>query len=202
MILLRFIVEKSKNEQKETYLKWPLDSTRSMVTEGDVKFAVKVLFDELKDEMNEHLDAINENTNEISSNYESLCELDYKIGKLSERLDQLQLFLEQSLGYKAEKKPKFTPQPLTNNEQDVFLVLYTLEDKKGSVSYADIAKRTGLSEELVAQYITRMIEKNVPVIKRYVNNEPLLKLDPHFKRLQAKENILGLNQRTIANFSA
>ncbi|MDO8480606.1 MAG: hypothetical protein Q7S65_02185 [Nanoarchaeota archaeon] len=172
-----------------------------MVAEGDVKFAVKMLFDELREEMNDHLDTINENTNEISSNYESMCELDYKIGKLSERLDQLQLFLEQNIGFKSEKKPKFTPQPLTNNEQDVFLVLYTLEDKKGAVSYADIAKRTGLSEDLVGQYITRMIEKNVPVIKRYVNNQPLLRLDPQFKRMQAKENVLGLNQRTIANFS-
>lgn len=168
------------------------------IIEPDVR--VSKLFQEVKEELDEHLDAINENTNEISSNYEYLCELDYKINKLSERLDNLQLFLEQNFNFKAEKVPKFQPKPLTNNEQDVFLVLYTLEEKKGAVTYTDISKRTGLSEDLVASYITRMIEKNVPIIKRYVNNEPHLRLDPQFKRLQAKENILGLNQKTISSY--
>lgn len=168
--------------------------------EGDIRFAVKQLFSEVREELNEHLDSINQNTNEISSNYEYMVELDYKLNKLSERLDQLQLFLEKKLGYKAVKGPQFEPKPLSNNEQDVFLVLYTLEEKKGAVAYIEIAKRTGLSEELVSQYITRMIEKNVPIIKRYVNNVPYLRLDPKFKLLQAKENILGLSQRTISNF--
>ncbi|MBD3163957.1 HTH domain-containing protein [Candidatus Woesearchaeota archaeon] len=150
--------------------------------------------------MDEHLYSINQNTNEISSNYEYLCEMDYKINKLSERLDHMQLFLEQNLGFKKAKKPKFQTKPLSNNEQDVFLVLYMLEEKKGAVTYSDIAARTGLSRDLIANYITRMIEKNIPIIKRYVNNQPLLRLDPQFKRLQAKENILGLNQKTINNF--
>lgn len=166
----------------------------------DIKFALKMLFDEVKEELDEHLDSINQNTNEISSNYEYLCEMDYKINKLSERIDQLQIFLENNLGFKVEKKPKFETKPLTNNEQDVFLVLYTLEEKKGAVSYSEIAKRTGLSEELIANYIMRMVEKNVPIIKRYVNNQPLLRLDPLFKRMQAKENIMGLNQKTIGSF--
>jgi DNA-binding MarR family transcriptional regulator len=166
----------------------------------DIKFALNELFEDIREELDEHLNAINENTNEISANHEYLCELDYKINKLSERIDQLQLFLEQNLGFKAQKQPKYQLKPLTNNEQDVFLVLYTLEEKKGAVSYADIAKRTGLSEELVGSYITRMIEKGVPIIKRYINNEPFLRLDPQFKRLQAKENLLGLSQKMISSF--
>ena len=166
----------------------------------DIKFAIKLLFDEVKEELDDHLDSINQNTNEIGSNYEYLCELDYKFNKLSERLDSMQLFLEENMGFKKAVKPKFKCKPLSNNEQDVFLVLYTLEDKKGAVSYAEIAKRTGLSEDLVSGYITRMIEKNVPIIKRYVNNQPLLRLDPHFKRVQTKENVLGINQKMISNF--
>ena len=168
--------------------------------EVDIKTALRFLFGEIKEELDEHLNSINQNTNEISSNYEYLCEIDYKINKLSEKIEQIQLFLEQNSGFKTTKKPKFQPKPLTNNEQDVFLVLYTLEEKKGAVSYAEIAKRTGLSEDLVSDYITRMIEKNVPIIKRYVNNQPLLRLDPQFKRIQAKENILKLNQKTIASY--
>jgi hypothetical protein len=174
--------------------------TMNQKRDTDIKFSLKFLFEEIKEELNEHLDAINQNTNEISSNYEYLCEIDYKINKLSEKVEQIQLFLEENMAFKAPKKPKFQPKPLTNNEQDVFLVLYTLEEKKGAVSYAEIAKRTGLSEDLIASYITRMIEKNVPIIKRYVNNQPLLRLDPQFKRAQAKENILGLNQKTMGSY--
>ncbi|MCK5283359.1 MAG: winged helix-turn-helix domain-containing protein [Nanoarchaeota archaeon] len=166
----------------------------------DIKFAIRALVDEVKEELDEHLESINQNTNEISSNYEYLCEFDYKINKLSEKIEQIHLFLEDNFNFKLPKKPKFEPKPLSNNEQDVFLILYTLEEKKGSVSYPDIAKRIGLSEELVSQYITRMIEKNVPIIKRYVNNKPFLRLDPQFKRIQAKENILGLNQRTMSSY--
>lgn len=166
----------------------------------DIKFAIKFLFDEIKEELDEHLYSINQNTNEISSNHEYLCEIDYKINKLSEKIEHIQLFLEQNLGYKTVKMPKFNTKPLTNNEQDVFLVLYTLEERKGAVTYSDIAKRIGLSEDLVCDYITRMIEKNVPIIKRYINNKPLLRLDPQFKRIQAKENILKLNQKTIGSF--
>jgi len=166
----------------------------------DQKTALQGALNGIKEELNEHLDSINENTNEISSNYEYLCEMDFKLNKISERIDQMQIFLEEKFGFKAEKAQKFQPKPLTNNEQDVFLVLYTLEEKKGAVSYPDIAKRTGLSEELISNYITRMIEKNVPIIKRYVNNQPYLRLDPQFKRLQAKENILKLNQKMISAF--
>ncbi len=166
----------------------------------DIHFSLKVLSDEIREELDEHLGAINENTNEISSNYEYLCELDFKLDRLSERIDHLQLFLEKSFGFQPDIKPKFQCKPLTNNEQDVFLVLYTLEEKKGAVSYEDIARKTGLSVDLVSSYITRMIEKNVPVIKRYVNNVPYLRLDPQFKLIQAKENVLNLNQRTIASF--
>jgi hypothetical protein len=166
----------------------------------DIKLALNELFEEIKEQLDDHLQAINENTNEISFNHEYLCEIDFKINKLSEKVEQMQLFLEQNMGFKSEKQPKFQPKPLTNNEQDIFMVLYMLEEKQGAVTYPEISKRTGLSEELVASYITRMIEKNVPIIKRYVNNDPHLRLDPQFKRIQAKENILGLKQRTIGNF--
>ncbi len=174
--------------------------TLSTKKNQDIKTAIRFVFEEIKEELDEHRDSINQNTNEISSNYEYLCEIDYKINKLTEKIEQIHLFLEENSGFKTTKKPKFQPKPLTNNEQDVFLVLYTLEDKKGAVSYPEIAKRTGLSEDLVSDYITRMIEKNVPIIKRYVNNQPYLRLDPQFKRAQAKENILGLNQRTIGAY--
>jgi predicted DNA-binding transcriptional regulator len=78
-------------------------------------------------------------------------------------------------------------------EQQVFLVIYTLEEEKGSITYEDIAKKLNISEQLAGNYVTSIIEKGVPILKRYINSKPYLRLDPEFKTLQAKENILQLS---------
>lgn len=161
------------------------------------KLGLNEIFSQIKEEFEDHLTSINENTNEIQSNSQYLAELDSKIEKLNEKLDRIQFFLEKNLSYKQEKTPNFNILPLTKKEQEVFLVLYTLEEAKGAVSYVDIARRVALPEELVSSYITTMIEKGVPIIKKYINNKAYLKLDRSFKNIQAKENILKLNQKTL-----
>ncbi|GAF77674.1 unnamed protein product, partial [marine sediment metagenome] len=115
----------------------------------------------IKKEFEEHLQAINENTNEIQSNYEYLSKIENKINKLTERLDQIQLFLQSNSNFIIDRIENFEIKPLTRNEQYVFLVLYALEDEKGIVSYLDIAKKTGFPESLVRDYMTSIIEKGV-----------------------------------------
>ena len=161
------------------------------------KSELNKIFSQIKEEFEDHLTSINENTNEIQSNFQYLSELDSKIEKLNEKLDKIQFFLEKNLSYRPEKTLNFDILPLTQKEQEVFLVLYTLEEAKGAVSYVDIARRVALPEELVSSYITGMIEKGVPIIKKYLNNKAYLKLDRSFKNIQAKENILKLNQKTL-----
>ena len=41
--------------------------------------------------------------------------------------------------------------------------------------------------------VTGMIQKGVPVLKRYDGSVVFLKLDPAFRELQAKKNVIGLN---------
>ena len=82
---------------------------------------------------------------------------------------------------------------LDRREQEVFLVIYTLEEEKGSLTYEDIARKLSISEQLASNYVTSLIEKGVPIMKRYINSKPYLKLDPEFKTLQTKENILQLS---------
>ena len=146
----------------------------------------------IKHELEEHLQAINENTNEIAANFEYVNEIESKIDRLSERIDQLQMYLESSSGI-AVKTNNFDVKRLNRREQEVFLVIYTLEEEKGSITYEDIAKKLTISEQLAANYVTSLIEKGVPIMKRYVNSKPYLKLDPEFKTLQTKENILQLS---------
>lgn len=56
---------------------------------------VRVSFSKIKEELEDHLLAINENTNEIASNYEYICMLESKIERLTQRVDVLQLKLMQ-----------------------------------------------------------------------------------------------------------
>lgn len=153
-------------------------------------------FSQIRDEFEDHLTAINENTNEIQSNYELLCNIDQKLNKLTERLDKIELFL-QNYGLKTEEKEQFKPIRLSKREQEIFLILYTLEEVKGSVTYIDIARRISLPEDIIASYISNMIQKGVPIIKKYISNETHLSLNPKFKALQAKENILQIEQRIL-----
>lgn len=153
-------------------------------------------FSQIKDEFEDHLIAINENTNEIQANYELLCNIEQKLNKFSERLDKIELFLHQK-GMKTDEKEEFKPIRLSKREQEIFLVLYTLEEVKGTVTYLDIVRRVSLPEDIVASYVSNMLQKGVPIIKRYIANEAHLSLNPRFKSLQAKENILQIEQRRL-----
>lgn len=150
-------------------------------------------FTKIKYELEEHLQSINENTNEIAANYEYICEIERKLDKLSERIDNIQMHLEPNLGIAIEKQNNFEVKRLGRMEQQVFLAIYTLEEEKCGLTYGDIAKSLSISEHLAASYVTSMIEKGVPILKRYINSKPYLRLDPVFKTLQAKENILQLS---------
>ena len=154
--------------------------------------SLRAEFTKIRHEFEEHLQAINENTNEICANYGHMCELESKLDKLSERVDQIQMYLQLDSSISITKK-SFDVKRLDRKEQEVFLVIYTLEEEKGSLTYEDIAKKLNISEHLAANYVTSIIEKGVPILKRYINSKPYLRLEPEFKTLQAKENILQLS---------
>ena len=147
----------------------------------------------IKHELDEHLQAINENTNEIAANYEYIGEIENKLEKLCARIDEIQMCIESNSGITFAKRNNFDVKRLNRREQEVFLVIYTLEEEKGSLTYDDIAEKLNISYELAGSYVTSMIEKGVPIIKRYINSKPYIRLDPEFKTLQAKENILQLS---------
>lgn len=149
-------------------------------------------FEQIKEQFEDHLETINENTNEIQSNFEYMCDLDRKIDKLSERIDQLANLIRDQRGEKTEKKT-FTIQPLSSKEKEVFYALYVLTEHRKYVTYKNIARRVCFTETLVASYITNLIEKGIPVIKKYANRTAYLSLNPEFREIQAKENIAGVN---------
>lgn len=157
-----------------------------------VKSRVTQSFEQIKEQFEDHLAAINENTNEIQSNFEYLCELDRKIDKLAEKIDEISLLLAKQGGGNAEKKT-FEIKPLTKKEKEVFYALYVLTEHRRYTTYREVARRVCYSENLVASYVTNLIEKGIPVAKKYSGKKAYLALDPEFRELQAKENVAGVN---------
>ncbi len=156
--------------------------------EASFKAEVSAFMQEVKEELDEHREAINNDTNEIQSNYEYLCELNQKIDKLTERLDSLNLLLN---GSKDNKEFKISP--LTKREKEVFMALYTLGESINFVTYKELARKLCMTEGLVSNYITNIVEKGIPVLKKYCGGLVYLKLEVKFREKQAKENVVGIN---------
>lgn len=156
---------------------------------------LKSIFSSIYNEFEDHLDAINENTNEIQANFEYLCKLDNKITKLNERIDEIHLILSKLTGKKTHKKFRLENiDPLTTSEKNVFINLYT---EQAPMSYSDLARKLKMPIFLAREYITNLLEKGIPIQKIYKDQRPYIFLDPKFKNLQAKQNILKIEQRVL-----
>jgi DNA-binding CsgD family transcriptional regulator len=153
---------------------------------GKLKNTLKNAFMKIKGEFDDHRDSINQNTNEIQSNYEYLCRIDSKIDKLSERIDELTMFMQQD-----QSSKDYKVSDLTSREKEVFLVLYANEAELG---YKEIARKSGLTENLVICYISNLMTKGIPILKKYVEGDAKLIIDPDFKEYQMKNNVVGINE--------
>ena len=142
---------------------------------------------QIREELDEHLSAINDNTSEILANYSYTQLVDQRLDQVMNRLDHIEQLL-------AGNKQRYTIQPLTYEEKKVFLILYTEEVPK---SYSDLAQQTNLAEGLVMSIISTLIEKGVPLLKSYFNTAAYIKMDPLFKEVQAKENVVNLSLKSF-----
>jgi len=150
---------------------------------------IKKSLEDVKEQVDDHLNAINENTNELQSNYEYAREIDLKINKLTERIDEISMITGLNQKQKKLEMPK-----LTTVEKEIFLALYKLCEEKESATYKEISETVHLSETLVMNYITILIEKGVPIIKSYADDKTKIKLSSYFKNIQTKKNILKINE--------
>jgi biotin operon repressor len=151
---------------------------------------IKTAFKAIKSEFDEHLACINENTQEIQSFNDHFSDIHSKLEKLNERIDELFLMFEKQIKQQASF--------LSSEEKQVFLALYATEKP---VCYLDISKRTELSEAAVQYAIGNLIAKGVPILKRYINNRVFLVVESQFRELQAKLDVLNINQKQLAEFA-
>lgn len=137
--------------------------------------------------LEEHLAAINDNTAEVQALFDYLQELEIKLEKFSQRLDQTQL----SLGI---PKPRISVAPLNKMERKVFLILYTGDSL---MTYLELAEKAELSVSVIPECISSLIQKGVPFRRSFFENQLFVGLEPGFKELQAKENIVNLSLQSF-----
>ena len=139
----------------------------------------------IKQALEEHLNAINENSSEIQALLDYVQEVELKVEKLSQRLDQLQL---------GSGNEKLAISPLNDEERRIFLVLYTEE---APLSFAEIAQKAALPEAIVPECVSSLVQKGIPLERSYSCNQLFFKLAPQFKELQAKENVVNLSLQSF-----
>src|SRR3989338_3593784 len=130
-------------------------------------------FVKIRQALEEHLSAINENTTEIQALFDYIQEMEVKMEKLSQRLDALQLTQNPIVS-----KPFISP--LNQAERKVFLVLYTEEH---ALTYEEVAVKSGTHVAVVPETISTLGTKGVPLIRSFYNDQLFFKLDPQFKEL-------------------
>ena len=73
---------------------------------------------------------------------------------------------------KGEIKRKF--KALTPNEMLVFSTIYLFQEQHKEITYKAIAAHLNLSESSIRDYVIRLIRKEVPIIKKKINNKLIL----------------------------
>ena len=161
-----------------------------LLTSDDVLFKTNLsqVLEAVREELDDHRESINENTTEIQTNHEFLAQLDEKIDKLTARIDELTLLVK---GQPEEKRVRI--KALTRREKEVFRALYELGSTRPFITYKEISRYLSISEALVAQYVANIVEKGVPLTKRYSSNRVYLNLERTFREKQAKHCVIGVN---------
>ena len=63
------------------------------------------------------------------------------------------------------------------------------------MSYSQIAKLLGFTDDMVSMYILNLISKGVPIRRELINDVLVFRLDSEFKDLQARRNVLEIDPR-------
>ena len=148
---------------------------------------IRSAFNKVRDELDDHLDTINRNSMEIQGVYEFLTVLEQKIDKLADRIDDLR---SEERGRPADS--------LTLREQEVFLVLYAADEP---LSAMDIASQLGLDASRVSAIVTELALKGIPLIQQFFGGVIAYSLELRFKELQARQNIVIIDQQVSRSMS-
>jgi len=144
---------------------------------------LRAAFSKVKEEFEEHLQAINENTDEINASHDALGELDGKMEKLNARIDTIHMMFQQLL-----LQTRVSVE-LGLAEQRVFSLLYL----HPYVPLIEMGVKTSLSQNEVEDILTSLADKGVVIVRRVKDGETYLKLDDDFRRLQEQYQMVKVS---------
>ncbi|MBI4738952.1 hypothetical protein HY772_05320 [Candidatus Woesearchaeota archaeon] len=147
-------------------------------------------FAAIKEEFDEHLQAINENTAELQCHTNHMDELDCRMTKLEEKIDTVHLMLKQLL---RESRLHIV---LSRDEQKTFLILYTHD----TISAENIACKSEASLDLINECLVSIQDKGIPILKEVLDGKAFYKLEDAFKQRQAKENIIAISPEVTKQY--
>ncbi len=144
---------------------------------------VRQAFAKIKEEFEEHLTAINENTDELNFLHNHLGELDEKIEKLNARMDTIHMMFQQLI-----MQTRVSVE-LSLQEQRIFTLLYL----HPYLSMTELAGKTALSSEEVEEQLTSLSDKGIPFVKKTKDGDVYVRLDDDFRKLQEKQQMVKVN---------
>jgi len=109
---------------------------------------------------------------------------------MTERIEAIEVRLDPS---KSIEIPQYKIE-LSHREQEVFLILYANPNK---VTSDMLAKRLGLTTELVEVYLYNIIAKRIPILKQILDNQTYYYLDSKFREVQAKHNVVNIDEGIV-----
>ncbi len=143
----------------------------------------------VKEEMDDHLTAINENTQEIELCYSHMMEMNKRIKFLENKIDFMQkiiakLVQNEQIPVKSEDKPKIR---LSKQEQKLFMQFYSFD---GALDLTMLCAKLARSDGFIRYYINSLIQKGVPILKENRGKKQYFLLDPQFKDEHARNNLV------------
>ncbi|MBW2971762.1 hypothetical protein KY359_01875 [Candidatus Woesearchaeota archaeon] len=145
----------------------------------------------IRQDLEEHFEAINANTNEQEIQNSFICEIDNRLNKVEEKVDELHFLLKQLV-----LRAKLSVE-LSKDEQRVFLILYTHEK---FMKPDEIGLKAFLEKELVEEALTSMMDKGLPFEREILDGAVYFRMNKDFKLRQAKESIIKIDADVTSQF--
>jgi hypothetical protein len=139
----------------------------------------------LQEACDDHLLAINENTEEINNTQTSVEQIESKLEKLNARIDTMHMMFNQIMW-----QTKITIE-LNNDEQALFQVLCS---HKNFLTLDFVMNKIHMNAETIRTFITSLIDKGIPVLVKDQGGQVFLNLDSEFRTLQRKHKVVKVNK--------
>lgn len=147
---------------------------------------------QIKEAHQDHLETINENTQEIEATSDQAHEIEAKLDKLNMRMDAMHLVLKQLVF-----EHRLSVQ-LTLHEQKLFSLLCA---HKNYLKMDYVVARLRLPELTVKELVTALMDKGIPVVRKEHGGGSFLHMDPAFSQLQQQQGIIKISPAVHQQFA-